>query len=66
MKKIILSGEDSEVEKVIRENRIRVDRGLISFKEIEMKGNPDKKKLKEVDSKKLEEVDGKSGNTPIV
>lgn len=65
MKKIILSGEDAEVNKVIRENRIRVDRGLISFKEVGKKES-DTKKLKESDTKNLGEVDDKPENTPTV
>jgi len=34
MKKVILTGNPDEVDKVMRENRIRVERKLISFKEI--------------------------------
>lgn len=65
MKNIILSGEDAEVNKVIRENRIRVDRGLISFKEVGKKES-DTKKLKEPDTKNPGEVDDKPKNTPTV
>lgn len=66
MKKIIISGEDAEVNKIIQENRIRVDRGLISFKEVSRKETSDTKKLKESDTKNLGKADGKAENTPIV
>lgn len=66
MKKVIISGEDSEVDNVIRENRIRVDRGLVSFKEVGKKDIQDAKKLKDTDTKNLGKVDGKSENTPAV
>lgn len=65
MKKFIIAGEDTEVDKVIRENRIRVDRGLISFKEVGRK-EPDAKKLKESDTKNLGKADGKSENGPTI
>lgn len=66
MKKIILSGEDSEVDKVIRENRIRVDRGIISFKEVGGKSKSDTKKLTEVDTKRLDDGVGKVENTSAI
>ena len=31
MKKLILTGVDSEITKIIRENRLRINRGLVKF-----------------------------------
>ncbi len=65
-KSIIISGEETELDKVIRENRIRVDRGIISFKEVGKKRAVDTKDLGGTDNKQLASIDGKSENTPIV
>lgn len=65
MKKIIISGENSEVDKIIRENRIRFERGAVSLKEV-MGSASDTKKLNQSDTKKLDAIGGKSKNGPTV
>jgi len=35
MKKVILSGTEADVDKIMQENRVRVARGLVSFEVIE-------------------------------
>lgn len=65
MKKIIISGENSEVDKIIRENRIRFDRGTVSMKEVGNKTSGTKQ-LDKSDTKKLDFVGGKPENTPDV
>lgn len=52
MKKYILTGKPSEVEKVIRENRIRIGRGdiiITPLQDEEVPENPDKPEGKEID-----------------
>lgn len=65
MRKIIISGEDNEIDKLIRENRIRFDRGTISMKEVGNKA-PSAKQLDKSDTKELDAIGGKSKNGPTV
>ena len=61
MARVILTGNDSEVEKIIRENRIRVERGMVMFtsesnapeKEITVETKVEKQGRKHKDSKEV-------------
>ncbi len=66
--KYILSGTASEVDKVIRENRIREARGLIKFTPVPEGGKkeapkkaevPDTKEVKAADTKEVKKPKGK-------
>jgi len=63
MKKVVLIGDVSEVNKVMRENRLRVERGLIEFlEESEMEESEiklGKRGRKPKDTKEVSEVEGK-------
>lgn len=54
--KMILSGDKSEVEKVMKENSLRVSRGLISFEFMESSEEPAKRGRKKAEPI----VDGKA------
>lgn len=61
-KSYILKGDPKEVEKVIRENRIRVNRGVISFTPVE----PEAEKEEPIDAPDEGETDNNSGeNIPV-
>ncbi|MCL1942621.1 MAG: hypothetical protein FWF54_03605 [Candidatus Azobacteroides sp.] len=51
MTKVILTGEKAEIEKIIRENSIRVGRGSVNFSEY-----PEERGEKEIDDKKPEKA----------
>lgn len=56
--KYILSGEPAEVEKVIKENRIRVERGVITFTPSpESDSLADSKEVNDYDSKDVQAND---------
>ena len=68
MARVILTGNDSEVDKVIRENRLRVARGLVAFvheepgepvKETVAETKTEKQGRKPKDSKKVSAPTGK-------
>lgn len=67
MKKVILEGDERTVENIIKENRIRVGRGLVKFSpaedaESEVEQSGDDKVVEDVDSKETEMTDDKEVN----
>ncbi len=65
----ILSGDPNEVAKVLQENRVRINRGVISFTPVDTEVNPqgfvDNKYISAKDSKNVDEVDKKGTDTRI-
>lgn len=43
--RVILSGDELEVKKIMKENRLRASRGLVSFEAIEDSSKKEKKKV---------------------
>mgnify|MGYP005906185429 CR=1 FL=1 len=58
----ILSGEPKEVAKVLQENRIRVDRGVITFTPCQPDTATDSKTAPAADSKEVSDTDSKAAN----
>lgn len=63
MKKYILEGQEAEVKKVLRENRVRVAMGLIKFRPVAdgtgFEPETDKKEVEATDTKETEVTDKK-------
>lgn len=59
----ILSGKPGEVQKILRENQIRVQRGLVSFTPCTRVDTDDKYVVMGADSKELPEADNKTTKT---
>ena len=53
MKKVILEGDERTVERIIKENRIRVGRGLVKFSPAEDTATDEKAEEPEDDSKEV-------------
>ena len=53
MKKVILEGDERTVERIIKENRIRVGRGLVKFSPAEDTATDEKAEEPEGDSKEV-------------
>ena len=58
----ILSGEPKEVAKVLQENRIRVDRGVITFTPCQPDTATDSKTVPAADAKEAAVADSKTAN----
>lgn len=58
----ILSGEPKEAAKVLQENRIRVDRGVITFTPCQPGTVTDSKAVPAADSKEVSDTDSKAAN----
>lgn len=58
----ILSGEPKEVAKVLQENRIRVDRGVITFTPCQPDTVTDSKAVPAADAKEAAVADSKTAN----
>lgn len=64
MQKFILEGEPKEVEKVIQENRIRVERGVIAFTPVQPEtALDDTKDVPEADTKDSPSITPKKTRT---
>lgn len=64
MKAYILKGDPAEVEKVIRENRIRVNRGVISFTSVGSDAEPGADGFGAFDTKDAPAEDTKQPESP--